>query len=259
MIQCMCVWLGWVHALCVPPPRILRCMRLYVSLLSSWCARPAAAAGGWVPLVAQLNPTQPNPTYNNQHDFFANVVRGGERPPINKRWPKEFAELLQACWDPNPANRPPMCQVCTDGCDCGVGWARGACAGIYFHASLRSSDGMHPSAHTNEPQKNPGVRGAEGAAGGRGGAEQEGALLPAHGPAVDVVLKMGRREKERKGKERRLAQSVVSRVGRCVFACQRPPCLFPTRGRRAAPRGAAHFGRVHVVLSSDLHRVGLCG
>lgn len=50
-----------------------------------------------------------------KHDFFANVVRGGERPPINKRWPKEFAELLQACWDPNPANRPPMCQVHTEG------------------------------------------------------------------------------------------------------------------------------------------------
>lgn len=47
-----------------------------------------------------------------KHDFFQHVVRGGERPPINKRWPKEFAELLQACWDPNPQNRPPMLQVC---------------------------------------------------------------------------------------------------------------------------------------------------
>jgi len=47
-----------------------------------------------------------------KHDFFTNVVRGGERPPLNKRWPKEFAELLQACWDPTPSKRPAMVAVC---------------------------------------------------------------------------------------------------------------------------------------------------
>ncbi|TFJ88672.1 hypothetical protein NSK_000241 [Nannochloropsis salina CCMP1776] len=47
-----------------------------------------------------------------KHDFFTNVVKGGERPPLNKRWPKEFAELLQACWDTNQNKRPEMAEVC---------------------------------------------------------------------------------------------------------------------------------------------------
>lgn len=27
--------------------------------------------------------------------FFAEVVRGSARPPINRKWPKEFTELMQ--------------------------------------------------------------------------------------------------------------------------------------------------------------------
>ena len=44
--------------------------------------------------------------YKDLNTFTVEVVKGGKRPPITKKWPKAFKSLLQSCWDTNPANRP---------------------------------------------------------------------------------------------------------------------------------------------------------
>jgi serine/threonine protein kinase len=42
----------------------------------------------------------------NKEEFFRNVVRGGERPKLDKSWPSGFSDLLISCWDKDPRNRP---------------------------------------------------------------------------------------------------------------------------------------------------------
>eukprot|EP00903_Cladosiphon_okamuranus_P011855 g11137.t1 len=38
--------------------------------------------------------------------FFSEVIRGSHRPPINKKWPKAWSDLMQSCWAEDPAKRP---------------------------------------------------------------------------------------------------------------------------------------------------------
>lgn len=42
----------------------------------------------------------------NRDEFYSRVVRGGERPVINKKWPEDLNELMKSCWDADIANRP---------------------------------------------------------------------------------------------------------------------------------------------------------
>eukprot|EP00611_Tribonema_gayanum_P020591 TRINITY_DN3780_c0_g1_i1.p1 TRINITY_DN3780_c0_g1~~TRINITY_DN3780_c0_g1_i1.p1 ORF type:complete len:538 (+),score=136.60 TRINITY_DN3780_c0_g1_i1:226-1839(+) len=44
--------------------------------------------------------------------FYSAVVRGHVRPPLNKRWPKEFSDLLAACWAEDFKARPSFADVC---------------------------------------------------------------------------------------------------------------------------------------------------
>ena len=38
--------------------------------------------------------------------FMTNVVRGGERPKLDRSWPVGFSQLLTDCWNENPEVRP---------------------------------------------------------------------------------------------------------------------------------------------------------
>jgi hypothetical protein len=38
--------------------------------------------------------TKPFQDYTKE-DFFNHVMRGGERPILNKKWPRDFCELLK--------------------------------------------------------------------------------------------------------------------------------------------------------------------
>ena len=38
--------------------------------------------------------------------FYEAVVHGGERPPINKKWPKELVSLMTDCWSERIEDRP---------------------------------------------------------------------------------------------------------------------------------------------------------
>jgi serine/threonine protein kinase len=38
--------------------------------------------------------------------FMTNVVRGGERPKLDRSWPAGFSQLLTDCWNENPEIRP---------------------------------------------------------------------------------------------------------------------------------------------------------
>jgi serine/threonine protein kinase len=41
-----------------------------------------------------------------REEFYAQVVHGGMLPPLDRRWPSDFVQLLQTCWRPDPAERP---------------------------------------------------------------------------------------------------------------------------------------------------------
>jgi serine/threonine protein kinase len=47
----------------------------------------------------------------NRELFYEQVVHGGERPPINKKWPTELCKLITDCWDTEVENRPSFRQV----------------------------------------------------------------------------------------------------------------------------------------------------
>ena len=47
----------------------------------------------------------------NREDFMSLVVRGGERPKLDKSWPGGFSSLLVQCWDSDPLKRPSFAQV----------------------------------------------------------------------------------------------------------------------------------------------------
>ena len=47
-------------------------------------------------------------------EFYSNVVRGGQRPPLDKNWPSGFGSLLAHCWDSNPEARPNFGMIVVD-------------------------------------------------------------------------------------------------------------------------------------------------
>lgn len=47
----------------------------------------------------------------DRDQFFAQVVRDGARPPINKKWPKDWSNLMQTCWDEDVKKRPSFSKV----------------------------------------------------------------------------------------------------------------------------------------------------
>lgn len=44
-------------------------------------------------------------------EFMRDVVSNGERPEVDKSWPREFSELLKRCWDTDPDSRPSFPQI----------------------------------------------------------------------------------------------------------------------------------------------------
>lgn len=32
-------------------------------------------------------------------EYYSRVVHGGERPPINKKWPEDLTILIKSCWE----------------------------------------------------------------------------------------------------------------------------------------------------------------
>jgi len=42
----------------------------------------------------------------NRESFYERIVHGGERPPLNKKWPQELTNLMSECWDADMHNRP---------------------------------------------------------------------------------------------------------------------------------------------------------
>jgi serine/threonine protein kinase len=42
----------------------------------------------------------------NRETFYIRIVDGGERPPINKKWPKELSKLITDCWSNDIDQRP---------------------------------------------------------------------------------------------------------------------------------------------------------
>ena len=38
--------------------------------------------------------------------FYERVVHGGERPPLNKKWPEELKKLMTDCWSADLEVRP---------------------------------------------------------------------------------------------------------------------------------------------------------
>jgi serine/threonine protein kinase len=47
----------------------------------------------------------------NREEFYTRVVHGGERPPINKKWPEDLTELIKSCWDADMINRPNFADI----------------------------------------------------------------------------------------------------------------------------------------------------
>lgn len=42
----------------------------------------------------------------NREMFYERVVHGGERPPLNKKWPEELKKLMVDCWSADMEVRP---------------------------------------------------------------------------------------------------------------------------------------------------------
>jgi hypothetical protein len=43
--------------------------------------------------------------------FYERVVHGGERPPLNKKWPEELRKLMTDCWSAEMENRPTFTEI----------------------------------------------------------------------------------------------------------------------------------------------------
>ena len=43
--------------------------------------------------------------------FYERVVHGGERPPLNKKWPSELCKLISDCWNVDIDSRPTFSEV----------------------------------------------------------------------------------------------------------------------------------------------------
>ena len=42
----------------------------------------------------------------NRDLFYERIVHGGERPPLNRKWPPDLTKLISECWDADMRNRP---------------------------------------------------------------------------------------------------------------------------------------------------------
>ena len=42
----------------------------------------------------------------NRDLFYERIVHGGERPPLNRKWPRELTSLMAECWDADLYHRP---------------------------------------------------------------------------------------------------------------------------------------------------------
>jgi len=47
----------------------------------------------------------------NREQFYDEVVHGGMRPPLSKKWPKELSQLISECWDVNYNIRPTFQEI----------------------------------------------------------------------------------------------------------------------------------------------------
>ena len=47
----------------------------------------------------------------NRELFYERIVHGGERPPLNRKWPSELITLMTECWDADMHNRPKFKEI----------------------------------------------------------------------------------------------------------------------------------------------------
>lgn len=47
----------------------------------------------------------------SRDEFYERVVHGGERPPLNKKWPVELISLICDCWSEKVEARPTFDEV----------------------------------------------------------------------------------------------------------------------------------------------------
>jgi len=47
----------------------------------------------------------------SKEEFYVEVVHGGLRPEIHKKWPTELASLITACWSEDPNSRPTFSEI----------------------------------------------------------------------------------------------------------------------------------------------------
>ncbi len=47
----------------------------------------------------------------NRESFYERIVHGGERPPINKKWPQELCQLIMDCWNVDIDSRPTFGEI----------------------------------------------------------------------------------------------------------------------------------------------------
>jgi len=47
----------------------------------------------------------------NRESFYVRVVKGGERPPLQKKWPKGIVKLMTDCWSADKDKRPNFDQI----------------------------------------------------------------------------------------------------------------------------------------------------
>jgi serine/threonine protein kinase len=87
----------------------LRYMAPEVALKMPYCEKTDVYAFGI--LVWQMAKDKTPFTGMNRQEFMLKVVDGGERPKIDKSWPKEFSDMLQACWHENQHMRPSFGEV----------------------------------------------------------------------------------------------------------------------------------------------------
>jgi hypothetical protein len=57
-------------------------------------------------ILWELNATKKPFEGLNRELFYERVVHGGERPPMNKKWPPELCELIADCWGAEVERRP---------------------------------------------------------------------------------------------------------------------------------------------------------
>ena len=50
----------------------------------------------------------------SREEFIRCVVKGGERPKLDKSWPTVFSKLLTDCWHDNPSQRPSFAVIVTE-------------------------------------------------------------------------------------------------------------------------------------------------